>query len=177
MAPLIRFTLLTLYLALVAPLPLLAPGPLRWPLGVAVAAGLLLVTAATSERVQLTADAIQVGHPAWCAWLLRRGWTLPWDRVTGLTPVATSQGGRVYYVRSANPGCSGLPQAHLLPQRVARFDDFLARFQDSSGVPTDEVVRISPLWTYRLLAILAAGMLAAEVVMPLVFGSPDLRHS
>jgi len=100
MAPLIRFTLLGLYLALVVPLPPLAPVPLRLPLLLAVLAGLLLVLALTSERVELDAQELRVGHPPWCAWLLRRGRQLPWSRIVALTPVTTSQGGRVYYVRS-----------------------------------------------------------------------------
>jgi len=74
MAPLIRFTLVGLYLALAAPLPWLAPVPLQLPLWLALGLGLLLVWAITSEQVELDPDAIRVGHPAWCGWLLRRGW-------------------------------------------------------------------------------------------------------
>lgn len=158
MAPLIRFTLLGLYLSLVLPLPFLAPDPLRGPLALALPLGLLLVIAATSERVELDADGLRVGHPAWCAWLLRRGWSLPWSAVQGLTPVATSQGGRVWYVRSRGGG-----RSFLLPQRVARFDDFLGRFRSATDVDTAAVGRISPPWTYQLLAGLCAGLLVAEV--------------
>jgi hypothetical protein len=169
MAPLIRFTLLALYLALVAPLPLLAPaGAPRLILGLALPLGLVLVVALTSERVVLDGHGIQVGHPPWCAWLLRRGWSLPWTAITGLSPVATSQGGRVYYVRSADGA------AWLLPQRVAGFEAFLARFAAASGVDTRGVGRISPPWTYRLLATLSGAMLAAEGITLLVRGGPLL---
>ncbi len=164
MAPLIRFTLLALYLALVLPLPALAPAPLRLPLLVAVPVGLLLVLAASSEQVALDGDGLRVGHPAWCRWLLRRGWSLDWSEVDGLTPVRTSQGGRVWYVRRRGGGSAAAGQAYLLPQRVARFDDFLARFQSASGADTAAVGRISPPWTYRLLAALSAALLAGELV-------------
>jgi hypothetical protein len=105
-------------------------------------------------------------------WLLRRGWTLAWDQVVGLTPVATSQGGRVYYVRgrSSDPGQPGEPaerkaiQAYLLPQRVARFEEFLVLFSRSSGIDTSEVIRITPPWTYRLLAVLSGLLLGGEVL-------------
>jgi hypothetical protein len=157
MAPLIRFTLLALYLALVLPLPLLAPPDLRGPLQVAVPLGLLLVVAITSERVELDGSGIRVGHPAWCSWLLRRGWRLSWPQVKALTPVGTSQGGQVFYVRDQ------AASAYLLPQRVERFDAFLARFAEYSGLDTSAVGRISPPWTYRLLAIISALMLAAEI--------------
>jgi hypothetical protein len=156
MAPLIRFTLVSLYLALAAPLPWLAPPPLQPALVLALVLGLLLVWAVSSEQVQLDADQIRVGHPAWCAWLLRRGWQLPWKAITAITPVATSQGGRVFYLRSGE-------QALLLPQRIDRFPEFLQRFSQETGLDTSTIGRISPPWTYQLLAGLSALMLLGEL--------------
>jgi hypothetical protein len=164
MAPLIRFTLLGLYLALVLPLPLLAPEPLRIPLLLASVAGLVLVLAITSERVELDDRELRVGHPPWCAWLLRRGWRLPWSHVTALTPVTTSQGGRVYYVRSGATEDGRTEESWLLPQRVARFDDFLKRFSTDTGLTTKGISRISPPWTYQLLALLSALLLGGELL-------------
>ncbi len=164
MAPLIRFTLLGLYLALVVPLPVMAPLPLRLPLLLAGLAGLLLVVAITSERVELDGQELRVGHPPWCAWLLRRGWQLPWSQITALTPVTTSQGGRVYYVRSGVTAGDTSGGAWLLPQRVSHFEDFLKRFSAATGLNTSEIGRISPPWTYRLLALLSATLLAGELI-------------
>ena len=155
MAPLIRGTLIGLYLALVLPLPALAPANLRPALLLALPIGLAVVLALTSERVVVNDAGIQVGHPLWCAWLLQRGWQLPWNAITGLTPVATSQGGRVFYVRTAT-------RAQLLPQRVQNFPHFLARFAQASGIDTRSIDRISPAWTYQLLAALTTLMLAGE---------------
>ena len=87
---------------------------------------LLLMLALTSEQVEVNGEGLHVGHPAWCRAWLRRGWHLPWHAITALTPVTTSQGGRVYYVRGEDGS------AWLLPQRVARFDDFLSRFASAS---------------------------------------------
>jgi len=159
MAALIRLTLLGLYLALVAPLPFLAPAAWRWQLVVATALGLGLMLALTSERVELDATGLRVGHPSWCRWLLRRGWSLQWQEIQGLTPVATSQGGRVFYVRSSSGS------AYLLPQRVERFDGFLHQFTEATGLDTGDVDRISPPWTYQLLAILTALLLLGELAM------------
>ncbi|MCT0206867.1 hypothetical protein [Synechococcus sp. CS-1332] len=164
MAPLIRFTLLGLYLALVLPLPLLAPEPLRLPLLLACIAGLALVLAITSERVELDGQELRVGHPPWCSWLLRRGWRLSWNRITALTPVTTSQGGRVYYVRSVAAEDGRSSESWLLPQRVAHFDDFLERFSSTTGLSTKGISRISPPWTYQLLAVLSALLLAGEIL-------------
>ena len=171
MAPLIRFTLLALYLALVLPLPWIAPAGLGLFLWGGVALGLVGLVALTSEQVIVDSNGVRVAHPAWCGWLLRRGWQLQWHEVGGLTPVATSQGGRVFYVRAklnSSSGASGTGQAFLLPQRVERFDDFLAQFSAFSGVSTAEVARISPPWTYQLLAVMSVALLAGELVAALV---------
>ena len=156
MAPLIRGTLVGLYLALVLPLPVLASGSLRVLLAVAVPLGLVLVLAITSETVTVTPQGLALGQPSWCGWWLRRGWSLGWNEITGLTPVATSQGGRVYYLRSAKA-------SYLLPQRLARFADFLAQLQHYSGLDTSAIGRISPPWTYQVLAGLTALMLLGEL--------------
>jgi hypothetical protein len=120
--------------------------------------------AITSERVELDDQELRVGHPPWCAWLLRRGWSLPWSRITALTPVTTSQGGRVFYVRSGAAAGDLSGPAWLLPQRVVRFEDFLDRFSKATGLPTGGITRISPPWTYRLLALLSAGLLVGELI-------------
>ena len=169
MAPLIRFTLISLYLALVAPLPVLATGALQTTLWLALPLGLALVVAATSEQVELSGSTIRVGHPSWCAWLLRRGWSLPWSAIQGLTPVATSQGGRVFYVRAADGS------AYLLPQRVAAFEEFLGRFGQETGLDVSSIGRISPPWTYQLLAVLSGAMLVGELGWLAWAGSPGLR--
>lgn len=167
MAPLIRCTLLALYAALVAPLPVIAPEPLKPFLWGAVALGLILVLAITSERVILNNNGLELSHPSWCAWWLRRGWKLEWPQVEGLTPVATSQGGRVFYVRTKGGELrDGKRQAraYLLPQRVEHFEMFLARFRSLSGLPTDSVGRISPPWTYQLLAAMSTFLLLGEII-------------
>ena len=153
MAVLIRGTLLL-------PLPLLAPGGMRLLLLGALLFGLVLLLALTSERVELDAVGIRVGHPAWCSWFLRRGWSLGWDQIVALTPVGTSQGGRVFYVRSRdNQG------AYLLPQRVARFESFVAAFAAATGLDCAGVGRLTPAWTYQLLAVLSAVLLSGELIM------------
>lgn len=157
MAPLIRFTLISLYLALVLPLPLLAPPELQAWLWAALPLGLVLIVALVSEQVELSDAGIRVGHPVWCAWLLRRGWQLNWTQISGLTPVATSQGGRVFYVRTADGS------AYLLPQRVQAFEDFLSRFSQASGLNTSSIGRISPPWTYQLLAVLCGVFQGVEI--------------
>ena len=155
---LIRFTLVSLYLALVIPLPLVAPTDLRLLMLVALVLGLVLVLGLLSEQVETNVEGIQVRYPSWIRWLLRRGWTMRWDEIRALVPVGTSQGGTVYYVKSVNL------RHQLLPQRIERFDRFLKLLQERSAVNTQGIGRLTPPWTYQLLAVLAVLMVVAELV-------------
>ncbi len=157
LSPLIRFTLVMVYLALVLPLPALAPTSLQVWLMVAAALGLALVSALLSEQVLVNATGLQVGYPAWCNWLLHRGWSLRWDEIRGLVPITTSQGGTVYYFTTHD-------QRHqLLPQRLDHFKDFLSLVQRHCCVDTSRIGRLTPPWTYQLLAGLATLMLVGEL--------------
>ena len=159
LSSLIRGTLITVYLALVVPLPLMAPPSLRITLWIAAPLGLFIVLALLSEEVSVDETGVVVGHPQWCRWLLRRGWTLRWDQIRRVVPVGTSQGGSVYYLKTSNEG------HRLLPQRLERFDQFLQVVEDRTGIETSGIGRLTPPWTYQLLAVLALSMLVAEVVI------------
>ena len=156
LSPLIRGTLITVYLALVLPLPALAPESLRLWMFAAVPLGLLVVLAMLSEQVTVSNSGITVGHPSWCSWLLRRGWSLNWTDMKALVPVGTSQGGKVFYITTHDQG------QRLLPQRLERFDRFLSLIQSQGSLRTTGVGRLTPPWTYQLLAVLAALMLVGE---------------
>ena len=92
LSPLIRFTLLCLYVALVLPLPVLAPEPLRPWMVAGLLTGLVLVLGLLSEQVETDAAGLRVRYPGWIRWLLRRNWSMEWADIRGLVPVGTSQG-------------------------------------------------------------------------------------
>ena len=159
LSPLIRWTLISVYLALVLPLPLMAPPELKLVLWSAAPIGLALVLAMLSEQVNVEEKGISVGHPTWCSWLIRRGWQLQWQEIKRLVPVGTSQGGTVYYLTTINQGLQ------LLPQRIEKFDRFLSIFEQRTGLKTGTIHRLTPPWTYQLLCGLAVGMLTLESVV------------
>ena len=161
LSPLIRFTLFSLYGALVLPLPLLAPADSRWLMVAGLLLGLVLVIGLLSERVETDAEGIQVRYPAWIRWLLRRGWTMRWQDIRALVPVGTSQGGTVYYVKAADL------RHQLLPQRIERFDRFLELLANNTTVSTKGIGRLTPPWTYQFLAGLAVLMIASELLTSL----------
>ena len=156
LSPLIRGTLISVYLALVLPLPVLAPESIRSWLSAAVPLGLIAVLAMLSEQVSVSPAGISVGHPAWCSWLLRRGWSLQWSEMKAIVPVGTSQGGKVYYIKTHGQG------HRLLPQRLENFDQFLKIVEKQSSLKTSGIGRLTPPWTYQLLAGLAVLMLVGE---------------
>ena len=158
LSPLIRFTLLSLYLALVLPLPLLAPASLRYPMALGLVLGLFLVLGLLSEQVETDNTGIQVRYPAWIRWLLRRGWSMPWKDIRALVPVGTSQGGTVYYLKAKDL------RHQLLPQRIERFDRFLTLLQEKTSVSTAGIGRLTPPWTYQVLAVLSGLMLITEIL-------------
>ncbi|MEB3167911.1 MAG: hypothetical protein VKK97_04175 [Synechococcaceae cyanobacterium] len=169
-AGLIRFTLLSLYAALVLPLPFLAPSAWRPFALLGLLLGALPILALLSERVELRPSGLRVGYPAWSAWLLRRGWALPWEAIADLKPVATSQGGRVFYVR-VKPDPTAVAaepiKAYLLPQRLERFETFLASFSRYTGLNTASVGRLTPAWTYWLLASFSLLLLLGDLLFGL----------
>jgi len=159
LSSLIRGTLISVYLALVLPLPILSPPYLQLTLWIAAPLGLFIVLALISEEVSVDETGVVVGHPQWCRWLLRRGWTLRWEQIRCVVPVGTSQGGTVYYLKTTSEG------HRLLPQRLERFDQFLKLLEDRTGIKTSGIGRLTPPWTYQLLAALSLLMLFGELVI------------
>lgn len=71
-------------------------------------------------------------------------------------PGGDSQGGKVFYITTHDQ------QQRLLPQRLQNFDQFLNLVQAQSSLKTTGVGRLSPPWTYQLLAALSLLMLLGE---------------
>ncbi|NES73250.1 MAG: hypothetical protein F6K24_52705, partial [Okeania sp. SIO2D1] len=89
-SPLIKITLLSLYVALTIPLPFLsqvtnAPVP-PMILGAGLALGAVALYAALTERVIIDDQGIQVSYPVWVPDLFRKGWYLPWAEIKALKP-------------------------------------------------------------------------------------------
>ena len=121
--------------------------------------GLVLVVGLLSEQVETDAAGLRVSYPSWIRWLLRRSWSMQWDDIRALVPVGTSQGGTVYYLKAVD--C----RHQLLPQRIERFDLFLDVLNERcSSISTKGIGRLTPPWTYQVLASLAALMVVGELM-------------
>ncbi|WP_071188511.1 hypothetical protein [Trichormus sp. NMC-1] len=149
LSPLIRITLLSLYLALTVPLPFLAqatdaptPPELLW-LGIMI--GFVGLYAVLTERVIVDDQGIQVTYPIWVPRFFRKGWSLPWLDIKQLKPRTTGQGGIVYYFLSQDG------KAYLLPMRVAGFTRLVNIVQTKTGIDTTDVRPLAQPWMYLIL--------------------------
>nr|WP_199316934.1 hypothetical protein [Chroococcidiopsis sp. [FACHB-1243]] len=160
LSPLIRITLLSLYIALTIPLPFLAkvtaaPVPPIW-LWIGISIGFIAIYAALSERVILNDQGIQVTYPLWVPKWFRRGWFLPWSEVKELKPRTTGQGGLVYYFLSQEG------KAYLLPMRVAGFTKLVREVQAKTGIDTTDVIPLSQPWMYLILLVFTLLLLLVD---------------
>ncbi|MBD2693345.1 hypothetical protein [Anabaena catenula] len=149
LSPLIRITLLSLYLALTVPLPFLAqatdaptPPELLW---VGIMIGFVGLYAVLTERVIVDDQGIQVTYPIWVPRFFRKGWSLPWLDIKQLKPRTTGQGGIVYYFLSQDG------KAYLLPMRVAGFARLVNIVQTKTGIDTTDVRPLAQPWMYLIL--------------------------
>ena len=151
-SPIIRITLLCLYVALTVPLPFLAkateapvkPGFL-W---VVIALGAIAIYAALSQRVVLDEEKIQVTYPDWVPKFFRKGWSLSWDEIQDLKMRTTGQGGLVYYFTSPTA-----EKAYLLPMRIAGFAKMVKIVEAKTAIDTTDVRPLAQPWMYLILFV------------------------
>ncbi|NET37114.1 MAG: hypothetical protein F6K19_34670 [Cyanothece sp. SIO1E1] len=160
-SPLIRWTLLLLYLALTGPLPILA-GVTTAPISpLLLLSGMMLggviLYGVLQERVTVDAQGMRVHYPVWIPQFFRAGWYLSWQQVQALKPRITGQGGRVYYLLST----SG--EAYLLPMRVAGFSRLAQFVQAKTGIDTTTVKPLAQIWMYLILLAFSLMLLVIDI--------------
>ncbi len=149
-SPLIRITLLSLYIALTIPLPFLAViTPVSIPVSLLVTGlvlGWVLLYGALSQRVVLDEQQIAVTYPRWFPSFLQKGWSLAWEEIQQLKLRTTGQGGLVYYFITPERD-----RAYLLPMRVAGFARLVKVVAEKTGIDTSDVRPLAQPWMYLIL--------------------------
>ncbi len=149
-SPLIKITLINLYVSLTIPLPFLAKfAAVKFPIWlfcVLIILGAIAIIGVLSERVILDEQGIQVSYPQWVKLSLRKGWSLPWTEIDSLRMRTTGQGGVVYYFVTKNKD-----QAYLLPMRIAGFAKMVTEVQVKTGIDTNDVRPLAQPWMYIFL--------------------------
>ena len=52
----------------------------------------------------------------------------------------------------------------LVPQRVENLEEFLSLIHKGTGLKTEDMSYISPIWTYKLLTLLSVFMIIGEII-------------
>ena len=162
LSPVVKITLVNLYLALTVPLPILAQVNqqqrlLNIALSIGLVLGLVALWGALSEQVLLDSQKIQVRYSTWVPTFFRSGWQLAWSDITALKCRSTGQGGLVYYFVTAAGD-----QAYLLPMRVAGFNRLTQDVSAQTGLDTRDVRPLSQPWMYFLLFLFTLILWAVE---------------
>jgi hypothetical protein len=160
-SPIIRITLISLYIALTLPLPFLsqvvnaAVSPeLLW-LGIGI--GLIILYAVLTERVLTDDQGIKVTYPSWVNVFLKKGWYLDWSDIKSLKMRTTGQGGLIYYF------ITNSDQGYLLPMRIVGFNKLVKIVQEKTGIDTTDIRPLAQPWMYIILLICTMFLLLIDL--------------
>jgi hypothetical protein len=87
----------------------------------------------------------------------RKNWEIFWKDIKLIESLPTSQGSKVFYFNTKKG------DNFLIPQRVENFEKFLLIVSKKTGIVTNQLSYISPLWTYKLLTFLSVLMITGEL--------------
>jgi len=154
----VKSSLITLYLALTIPIPFISIDNFKIPSIVTFTLGLYLIINITSDYVETCNNKISYKSSFIAKTLGKKNWDIAWKDIKLIKSLPTSQGGKVYYFNTYKG------DNFLVPQRVENFEKFLLTVSENTGIDIDEVSRISPLWTYKLLTLISVFMIIGELL-------------
>ena len=158
----VKSSLITLYLALTIPIPFISIDQLKILSITAFVLGLYLIINITSDYVETCNNKISYKTSFISRTLGRKNWEIFWKDIKLIQSLPTSQGSKVFYFNTKKGG------NFLIPQRVENFEKFLLIVSKNTGIATNELSYISPLWTYKLLTLMSVLMIVGELFMFLV---------
>ena len=153
----VKSSLIFLYLALTIPLPFISIEKFKIPSIIIFALGLYLIINITSDYVETCSNKISYKSSFFSKLLGKKNWEISWKDIKLIKSLPTSQGSKVYYFNTFQG------DNILVPQRVENFEKFLLIVSKNTGISTDEISYLSPLWTYKLLTLISAMMIIGEI--------------
>ena len=153
----VKSSLTTLYLALTIPIPFISIDQLKLLSITAFVLGLNLIINITSDYVETCNNKISYKTSFISRTLGRKNWEIFWKDIKLIESLPTSQGSKVFYFNTKKG------DNFLIPQRVENFEKFLLIVSKNTGIATNELSYISPLWTYKLLTFLSVLMITGEL--------------
>ena len=153
----VKSSLISLYLALTIPIPFISIQNLIIPSIVTFVFGLYLIINITNDYVETCDKKISYNISFISKALGRKNWEIFWEDINLIKALPTCQGSRVYYFNTKKG------DNYLVPQRVENFEKLLIIVSQNTGIATNEMTYISPLWTYKLLTFLSVLMIIGEI--------------
>jgi len=153
----VKSSLITLYLALTIPIPFISIDKLKILSVTVFVLGLYLIINITSDYVETCNNKISYKTSFISRTLGRKNWEIFWKDIKLIQSLPTSQGSKVFYFNTKKG------DNFLIPQRVENFEKFLLIVSKNTGIATNELSYISPLWTYKLLTFLSVLMITGEL--------------
>ncbi|MBO6974019.1 MAG: hypothetical protein JJ843_09370 [Prochlorococcus marinus CUG1434] len=153
----VKSSLITLYLALTIPIPFISIDKLKILSITTFVLGLYLIINITSDYVETCNNKISYKTSFISRTLGRKNWEIFWKDIKLIESLPTSQGSKVFYFNTKKG------DNFLIPQRVENFEKFLLIVSKNTGIATNELSYISPLWTYKLLTFLSVLMITGEL--------------
>ena len=111
----------------------------------------------TSDYVETCSNKISYKSSLISKFLGKKNWEICWKDIKLIKSLPTSQGSKVYYFNTFQG------DNILVPQRLENFEKFLLIVSSNTGIAVNEISYISPLWTYKLLTIMAVLMIIGEL--------------
>ena len=153
----VKSSLISLYLALTIPIPIIAIDKLKITSITAFVLGLYLIISITSDYVETCDKKISYNTSFVSKTFGRKNWEILWEEINSIKSLPTSQGSKVHYFKTSKG------EYFLIPQRINNFEKFLSIISRKTVIDTKGISYISPLWTYKVLTILSVLMIIGEV--------------
>ena len=153
----VKSSLISLYLALTIPLPLISIEKLKFFSIFIFVLGLLLIINITSDYVETCNNKISYKTSFISKYFGKKNWEILWEDIMLIKSLPTSQGSKVYYFNNRNG------DYFLIPQRIQNFEKFLLIIRKNTKLNVDEISYLSPLWTYKLLTFISVAMIIGEL--------------
>jgi len=153
----VKSSLISLYLALTIPIPLISIEELKIPSITAFILGLYLIISITDDYVETCKDKISYKTNFLSRFFGKKNWEILWKDITLIRSLPTSQGSKVYYFKTKKG------DNFLIPQRLENFEKFKLTIYKNSKLDVNEISYLTPLWTYKLLTFLSILMIIGEI--------------
>ena len=153
----VKSSIISLYLALTIPIPIIAIDKLKIPSITAFVLGLYLIISITSDYVETCDKRISYKTSLVSKTFGRKNWEISWKDIKLIKSLPTSQGSNVFYFITKKG------ENFLIPQRLADFEKFLLVVSSNTRFDISQISYISPLWTYKLLTYISVVMIIGEL--------------